>query len=277
MRLAALRREPGAGDPEAVAAVLLHGLMETEPITPSTTRPVRRPLLVQGWHRLTFLHWPVAPETVAGLLPSGTRPDTLDGVTYVGLVPFLMHRTGPGPGPGLPYLGTFCETNVRLYSVDVTGRRGLVFRSLDAARLIPALTGRLGAGLPYIWSRMRLRHDGDVMTYECRRRGRAGRDAHSTVRVRPGARITEPSPLEHFLTARWGLHVRWHGRTLHLPNEHRPWPLHRAELLDLDDTLVRAAGLPQPPGPPVSVLYSPGTEVRFGRPSALPFLLPAGR
>lgn len=249
--------------------------METEPITPSTPRPVRRPTFVQNWRRLTFLHWPVAPEAVAGMLPPGTRPDTLDGLTYVGLVPFLMHRVGLGPGPGLPYLGTFCETNVRLYSVDAEGRRGVVFRSLDAARLAPVLVGRAGVGLPYIWSSMRMRRDGSVITYECRRRGRAGRGAHSTARVRPGAPVTDPSPLEHFLTARWGLHVSWRGRTVHLPNEHAPWPLHRAELLDLDDTLIQAAGLPQPPGPPVSVLYSPGVAVRFGTPSVLPPPSPA--
>ena len=29
-----------------------------------------------------------------------------------------------------------------------------------------------------------------------------------------------------------------------LPNEHEPWELHAAELLDLDDELVAAAGLP---------------------------------
>ncbi|MER7834815.1 DUF2071 domain-containing protein [Streptomyces sp. NPDC096040] len=240
--------------------------MEPEPITPSTPRPVRRPTLVQGWHELTFLHWPVEPERVAGLLPAGTRPDTLDGVSYVGLVPFLMRGVGLGPGPGLPYLGTFCETNVRLYSVDGQGRRGVVFRSLDAARLLPVLAGRLGVRLPYLWSAMRLRRDGEVISYTCRRRSPA---AGSRAVVRIGPPITAPSPLEHFLTARWGLHVTWHGRTAHLPNEHAPWPLHRAELLDLDDELVEAAGLPAPAGPPVSVLWSPGVKVRFGRPTLL--------
>jgi uncharacterized protein YqjF (DUF2071 family) len=243
-------------------------VMETEPITPSTPRPVRRPTLVQGWHELTFVHWPVAPEEVAGLLPAGTRPDTLDGVTYVGLVPFMMRGAGFGAGPGLPYLGTFCETNVRLYSVDGEGRRGVVFRSLDAARLLPALVGRLGVRLPYTWSAMNLRREHDVITYSCRRRPPETGPASRAV-VRIGGRITEPTPLERFLTARWGLHVSWHGRTVHLPNDHQPWPLHRAELLDLDDGLVTAAGLPRMTRPPVSVLYSPGVAVRFGTPSVL--------
>ena len=82
--------------------------------------------------------------------------------------------------------------------------------------------------------------------------------------VRVGAPIADPTPLEHFLTARWGLHTRAYGRTLHLPNWHPQWPLHRAELLHLDDELVTAAGLPPPAGPPVSVLHSPGIPVVFG-------------
>ncbi|MEU6251557.1 DUF2071 domain-containing protein [Streptomyces sp. NPDC047043] len=243
--------------------------MKIEPVTLSTPRPVRRPTLVQGWHRLTFLHWPVEPERVAGLLPSGTRPDTLDGLTYVGLVPFLMRGVGLGPGPGLPYLGTFCETNVRLYSVDDQGRRAVVFRSLDATRLLPVLMGRFGVRLPYTWSSMRLHHANNRITYTCRRGSPAGRGPTSRVVVRTGAPIAEPTALERFLTARWGLHVTWHGRTVHLPNEHAPWPLHRAELLDLDDDLIPAAGLPRMADPPVSVLYSPGVSVRFGTPSAL--------
>lgn len=243
--------------------------METEPITLSTPRPVRRPTLVQGWHELTFVHWPAAPEEVARLLPAGTRPDTLDGVTYVGLVPFMMRPAGLVAGPGLPYLGTFCETNVRLYSVDGEGRRGVVFRSLDAARLLPALVGRLGVRLPYTWSAMRLRRERDVITYSCRRRRPPETGPASRAVVRIGPPIAEPTPLEQFLTARWGLHVSWHGRTVHLPNDHQPWPLHRSELLDLDDGLVTAAGLPRMTRPPVSVLYSPGVAVGFGTPSVL--------
>ncbi|MDT5030338.1 MAG: uncharacterized protein QOC94_509, partial [Actinoplanes sp.] len=87
--------------------------MPVEDVTAQTTRPVRRPWLVQSWRDLTFLHWAVPPAVVAPLLPAGTTPDTLDGATYVGLIGFRMVGLGLLTGPGLPYLGTFCETNVR--------------------------------------------------------------------------------------------------------------------------------------------------------------------
>ncbi|HYN93911.1 MAG TPA: DUF2071 domain-containing protein [Pilimelia sp.] len=240
-----------------------------EPVTPRPVRPVRRSLLVQAWRDLTFLHWPADPAAVRPFLPEGTRPDTLDGVTYVGLIGFRMTGLGLFAGPGLPYLGTFCETNVRLYSVDGAGRRGVVFLSLDASRLVAVLTARLGLRLPYQWSAMRLERRGDTRRYASRRRwpDRPGARNHMVVRV--GAPIGEPSALEHFVTARWGLHVRAHGRTIYLPNVHPQWPLHRADLRHLDDELVPAAGLPRPEGPPASVLYSPGVPVRFGPPVVL--------
>ena len=132
------------------------GVVRVEDVTPETLRPVRRSLLVQRWHDLAFLHWAVPPDTVAPFLPAGTVPDTLDGMTYVGLIGFRMVRLGLFSGPGLPYLGTFCETNVRLYSVDGEGRRAVVFLSLDAERLLPVLTAQASLRLPYKWARMRL-------------------------------------------------------------------------------------------------------------------------
>ena len=238
-----------------------------EDVTPETVRPVRRTVLTQQWRDVTFLHWAVDPALVAPLLPAGTRPDTLGGAAYVGLIGFRMVGLGVWRGPGLPHLGTFCETNVRLYSVDGDGRRGVVFLSLDAERLLPVLTAQAALRLPYRWSRMRLRREGDVLRYTCRRRGSLRAAPRSTMVVRVGAELSAATALDHFVTARWGLHTRAWGRTLHLPNEHLSWPLHRAELLDLDDTLVSAAGLPAPSGPPASVLHSPGVRVKFGPPS----------
>ncbi|MFJ4963342.1 YqjF family protein [Streptomyces sp. NPDC088729] len=224
------------------------------------------PLLTQAWLDLAFLHWAVDPADVAPLLPPGTVPDEIDGVTYVGLVAFRMHRTGWFGLPGIPYLGTFPETNVRLYSVDSEGRRGVVFRSLDASRLIAVATARIVFRLPYVWSRMDITRSGDTLAYTSTRRRPGPRGARSRIVIRVGERIGEPTGLEHFLTARWGVHGTFFGRPVFLPNAHPSWPLRRAGLLDCDEDLVVAAGLPAPVGDPVSVLYSAGVAVRFGRP-----------
>ncbi|MGH3716648.1 MAG: YqjF family protein [Micromonosporaceae bacterium] len=230
--------------------------MNAEPVTAVTPRPVRYAVMAQWWREVAFLHWPVDPELATRLMPPRVRPDLHDGVTYVGLVAFRMARTRLLGLPPVPYLGSFPETNVRLYSVDAQGRRGVVFLSMDAARLVPVTAARAVLGLPYRWSTMGVAVDGDTRVYRCRRSG----GGHSRLRVRVGERIT-PSPLELFLTARWGLH---HGRR-YLANEHPSWPLRRAELVDCDDTLVTAAGLPGiADQPPVSVLYSPVVYARFG-------------
>ncbi|MER6150301.1 YqjF family protein [Streptomyces hirsutus] len=238
-----------------------------EPITADPPQAITRPLLTQSWLDLTFLHWAVDPADVAPLLPPGTVPDTLDGVTYVGLVAFRMHRVGWLRLPGLPYLGTFPETNVRLYSVDEHGRRGVVFLSLDASRLLPVTVARIGFRMPYLWSRMTIRHSGDTVAYTSSRRWPGPRGAHSRITVRVGERIGEPTELEHFLTARWGLHGAFFGRSMYLPNTHPRWSLHRAEVVECEEDLVTAAGLPKPVGGPVSVLHSPGVPARFGRPA----------
>ena len=127
-------------------------------------------MMNQSWRDLTFLHWAVKPQEVAHLMPPGVRPDTLDGVTYVGLIPFRMVGAGIARGPGVPYLGSFLETNVRLYSVDDTGRRGIVFLSLDADRAAVVVGARAVFGLPYRWARMRYRASGNVHSYDARLR-----------------------------------------------------------------------------------------------------------
>ncbi|MFE5300638.1 YqjF family protein [Streptomyces sp. NPDC056632] len=246
-----------------------------EPITADPRHEAKPALLTQSWLDLAFLHWAVDPADVAPLLPPGTVPDTHDGVTYAGLVAFRMHRVGWFRLPGIPYLGSFPETNVRLYSVDEHGRRGVVFRSLDASRLIPVAIGRWAFRIPYVWSKMGVRQDGDTLTYTSHRRWPGPRGARSALSVRVGERIERPTDLEHFLTARWGMHSSCFGRPLYLPNTHPRWPLHRAELLSYEEDLLAAAGLTRPPGDPVSVLYSPGVPVRFGSPPCIPAQRPA--
>ncbi|WP_377639642.1 YqjF family protein [Oryzobacter terrae] len=222
-------------------------------------------MMTQDWRDLTFLHWAVDPGDVADRMPPGVRPDTLGGVTYVGLIPFRMVDAGVARGPGVPWLGSFLETNVRLYSVDRTGRRGIVFLSLDTDRLAVVGGARAAFGLPYRWARMRHAQDGSVHTYDARLR-RRGEPVRSHVSVRVGAR-RRSTELDEFLSARWGLHVRWWGRTLFVPNQHEVWPVHDAEVVGLDDGLLASVGLPDlAHRPPDHVAFSPGVSTAFGFP-----------
>lgn len=243
----------------------LHPDPQPEPVTTDAPPlPLPHPLR-QQWRDVAFLHWAVRPETVASYLPPGVRPDVFDGRTYVGLVLFRMVDAGFSRGPALPWVGTFLETNVRLYSVDATGRRGVVFLSLDADRLLFVAGGRVAFGLPYRWASMRHRDDGTAHTYTARLR-RPGVTATSRVRVRPGQTVLD-GPLEAFLTARWGLHVAHLGRTWYLPNTHAAWRLRTAEVLELDDGLIASVGLGDMTcRPPDHVAFSDGVAATFGRP-----------
>lgn len=227
-----------------------------------------RAVLDQHWRDLTFVHWRVDPELVAPLLPPGTRPDVYDGSSWVGLIPFRLTDAAFGRGPVLPYVGSFPETNVRFYSVDAAGRRGVVFGSLEAARLAFVLGARWALGLNYTWAQMSIERRGDLITYASRRRwpGPAGARTRIVVRVRDT--VVRDDPLADFLTARWGLHTRRFGRTIYLPNTHQAWPLVRAELVDLDDELLATAGLPGlATRAPDSVLHSRGVHTQFGWPT----------
>ena len=235
---------------------------------PLTPAPLRGPAVFdQRWSDLTFVHWPVRPQTVAHLYPPGTRPDVFaDGMTYVALVPFVMSWIRLGVSPPVPYFGSFLETNIRLYSVDEAGRHGVLFRSLETSRLAVVPLTRAGLGLPYTWARMRLNRNGSRITYSSVRRWpEPGLRSRLTVTV--GEAIT-PSPLEVWLTARWGAHTHNAGRTWWVPNEHDPWTLQSAEIVSLDDDLLAASGV-TPCGEPIRALYSPGVRTRFGRPTVV--------
>ena len=229
---------------------------------------VRHPVMIHRWQLLTFLHWSFEPSVVQPLLPSGLTVDTFDGRAWVGLVPFRMWVAPPGL-PALPWLGRFCETNVRTYVRDRHGRAGVWFFSLDASRLPAVVAARAGYRLPYYWASMRLEGSSERLVYKTHRRWPDRTTAAGgVVAVRPGPPIpaAQLTALEHFLTARWRLFSYSKDGALRYANaEHPPWRLQRVGVDQCDDTLVASAGLPQPVNAPLAH-YSRGVEVRISRP-----------
>lgn len=226
-------------------------------------------VMTQEWRHLLFAHWSYEPDEVRALLPPqlaehGVELDTFEGRAYVGLVPFQMQNLRLRGLPPIPSTSDFPEINVRTY-VTHRGRPAVWFFSLDTPQVLPTLVARTAFRLPYCWSRASVTvtgsTPGSILASSVERRW-PGR-AHSTMAVRIGESIT-PTPLTEFLTARWGLVAAasifgrrpavWYG-----PIEHEPWPLQSAELLDLDDGLVRASGLSAPNGEPL-LHYSQGVS-----------------
>ncbi|TLM81505.1 DUF2071 domain-containing protein [Pseudarthrobacter sp. NamE2] len=238
------------------------------PAPPKLSPPI---ITEQRWTDAVFLHWRLSEAVAARYMPPGATPDTFDGTSWVGLIGFRMKKAGVGRGPGIPYFGSFNEVNVRLYSREPDGTRGVVFLSLDANRLPVVLAAR-AAGVPYVWSRigqyrLATQAESEAGTGYTVRRYRRG--ASSIFSVFPRTSLPAIGPLAVHLTARFGMHGRFRGRTIYIPNSHEPWPLYTAELHEFEDGLVAAAGLTVA-GPPESVLFSPGVRARFGLPRVVP-------
>ncbi|MER6007089.1 DUF2071 domain-containing protein [Nonomuraea angiospora] len=217
------------------------------------------------WSEITFIHWRYPPACVQALVPGGLTVETFDGAAWVGLTPFLMRRVRFPGLPALPWLSTFPETNLRTYVRDPRGRTGIWFLSLDAGRLLAALGGRGGYGLPYFWSDMSVDTRDGRTRYRCRRRRPGPAGARCDAEAERGGPLAERErdELAHFLTARYRLFTLVAGRPATAQVEHPPWPLHHSHLIGLDQDLIQAAGLPICEEPPV-LHASPGVPVRVG-------------
>lgn len=222
----------------------------------------------QGWYDLAYIHYRYKVEEVARILPPCLEVDVCDGSAWVGLIPFSMRGIGVPGLPGVPYLGSFPEVNVRTY-VRRNGVPGVWFCSLDINRLLPTIVARTTYTLPYCFGKATHRKVDDELHTSVVRRWPRG-SAETKIHLKILEPIVEPSPLEIFLSARWGLYTTTRGGALrYAPISHERWPLQRAKIISLDDSLVQAAGFDSPRaelnGEP-NVMFSRGVKVRVGLP-----------
>jgi uncharacterized protein YqjF (DUF2071 family) len=223
--------------------------------------------MLQTWSRLTFLHWRYDPAVVRSRLPAHLELDTFDGSAWVGLTPFLLTALRPPFLPSFPWLSTFPEMNVRTYVRGRDGERGICFFTLEADRLAAVAGARLTYRLPYRWAAMRVRSKAARVEYVSRRHFWPGAAHIIIARGLP----LRADALARFLTARFRLYTTIARRPAFAQVEHPPWPLESATLEKLDQDVIEHSGLPRPAGPPL-VHFSPGVDVRIGRPTLLPRL-----
>jgi uncharacterized protein YqjF (DUF2071 family) len=225
-------------------------MQEIDRLSP-TLEPNGTPVMHQNWHHLLFLHWEVPPMELQPLLPPGLELDTFEGKSYVGLVPFTMTGVRPILVPPLPLLSSFHEVNVRTY-VHRQGRDpGVWFFSLDASSSIAVEAARTLFKLPYFHSEIELEVSKEAnprVEFRSRRVDpRGAMPADSLIRyggVEGPATPASPGTLDHFLVERYILYAADQQKNLYSGRvHHQPYPLQRADVETLDETLIWAAGI----------------------------------
>jgi uncharacterized protein len=222
--------------------------------------------MYQEWNRLTFLHWAYDPAVVRRLVPRPLELDTFDGAAWVGITPFLMEGLRAPGLPAVPWLSRAPETNVRTYVRSPDGQRGIWFFSLDHARLLAVMFARATYFLPYMWSAMAFTRRGPRVEYWGRRRW-PGPPASYDLAIEVGDPLADRDfgQRDHFLTARWVLFTFYGSLLARARVEHPRWPLHRARVVRLEQSLLSAAGLPLPSAEPLAH-FSPGVATRISAP-----------
>lgn len=219
-------------------------------ITP-TLEPESPVLMHQNWHHLLFLHWAVPAADLQALVPSGLTIDTFDGNAYVGLVPFTMTGIRAVSMPPIPGLSAMHEVNVRTYVHKGGADPGVWFFSLDANSTVAVAAARMAFHLNYYRAEMELRASSDplpVVEFRTQRDDDRGpMPANGTFRYRPlegAVKPADPGTLEHFLLERYILYAEDTSKQLYRGRvSHQPYPVQRAEVLELDETLIWAAGI----------------------------------
>ena len=219
-----------------------------------TLEPDKPVVMYQNWHHLLFLHWEVPAHELQALLPPDLTVDLFEGKAYVGLIPFTLSGVRPVLTPALPGVSSFHEINVRTYVHRKGSDPGVWFFSLDASSSVAVAAARAAYKLPYFHSKIEFQAAGGAiphLTFESHRDdARGAMPAHAHIRYSPADtpvfRAT-PGTIEHFLAERYILYATDDERHLHRARvHHQPYPLQRANVQQMDETLVWAAGIRRP-------------------------------
>ena len=215
-------------------------------------------IMSQVWHDLVFLHWPLPPDALSRLVPSGLELDLFEGQAWLGITPFWMSGVKLRGLPAVPGLSTFPELNVRTY-VTREGRPGVWFLSLDATNPFAVRAARFLYHLPYVDARIEIRSAGDAIRYQLQRP--SGVRFEAEYEAAGAVQYASPGSLQHWLTERYCLYARSREGALYRADIHHvPWPLQpaRAEILRSD--LSAAHGI-ELRAPPADIRYSKRLDV----------------
>ncbi len=211
--------------------------------------PSGRWLMTQTWHNLLFAHWPVENAILHPLIPAGLELDTFEGQAWLGIVPFRLSHVRLNGLPRVPLVSYFSEINVRTYVLH-DGIPGVFFLSMDTDNRFTTALARPWFHLPYYNARVRMRVSASVY-FSSQRTARYASPATFCGCYNPSSAVyhSEPGSLESWLTERYCYFSPGsRGRLYRCDIHHDPWPLQKACLHTLSNTMALSQGisLPEP-------------------------------
>lgn len=202
-------------------------------------------IMAQTWHDLLFAHWPLPPQVLRPLVPEQLPLDTYDGQCLLAVAPFHMSNVRPRGVPPLPRFSSLPELNVRTY-VNLEGKPGVYFFSLDAGMLSAVFAARSFYRLPYYYARMKVDVGADEVRYHSLRRVPANAEFRGSYRATGPVQLRAPGSLEHWLTERYCLYTTTGRSVFRGEIHHLPWPLQDAEAEIEINSMAAAAGIKLP-------------------------------
>ncbi len=236
-----------------MAAPRLYGQRTTRPRPPiDRVSPMDRPDAiaagVQTWRDFLCLSWPIPAEDIQRLVPEQLTIDRFDGKAYISIVAFRAADSRPAFAPKMLGAG-WNEVNVRTYVHRDGKEPGVYMLAIDTDSFVASLGMRMGAGAAARTSTIEHHHEDGQLIWRCERPGGAFFDVLCQLGGRSGA--AEPGTLDHFLLERYFMHQERPGTLWTMRIHHPPIDAERARVLELEDRLVGALGLPEREGHPI--------------------------
>src|SRR5574341_230356 len=215
-------------------------------------RPDGRPLMLQTWGKLLFMHWRIDQSELRPLIPEQLEIDTFDGTAWIGVIPFTMWdiRAFPPFMPAVPGFSSAHELNVRTY-VHHNCVPGVWFFSLDCNSTAAVLAARAFYHLPYYHADIDLEQGEATINYALRRTEDPAAHFKGSWNVGETIPFSHPDSLEFFLTERYCLYTE-HDRELYRARiHHQPWPLQQATMNSYESTMIEPLSVKALRGDPV--------------------------
>ena len=208
----------------------------------------------QLWRHRLALHWDVPFDAVRGLLPAGVEPLPVDGHCWVTLQAMSVEEATINTPLPLPSLPLFHQVEVRTL-VSRKGEAGLWALSIDNSSEAVITGAKMAFRLDLLSADITLECEGGeepTCHLAARRRTPDPVSARIAWRAIPPDRVVGHGTLQEALLGVPVVFARSEGALYRTRVEHEPVRVRKAELLELDETYLWAAGITRPPAGPVA-------------------------